>query len=178
VPIALAAAAAVWLPARAVGGPEALAAFYLLMFSLGPLVYFGLHWFIGRRARPALSAAESAAIGGSGLLLVILPALLASMALPWVHQLEQGARQAQRGLAVEAPLAHRILQLGEPVEDLVGQPAQGRILIERRDVRHRQAMPICQCLLQRRAVAITFPTCGGQARRLNNGRHVRTTSTA
>lgn len=110
VPIALAAAAAVWLPARAVGGPEALAAFYLLMFSLGPLVYFGLHWFIGRWARPALSAAESAAIGGSGLLLVILPVLLASMASPWVHQLEQGARQAQRGLAVEAPLAHRILE--------------------------------------------------------------------
>ena len=107
-PIAALAAAAVWFPARAVHGPEALAAFYLLMFSLGPLVYFGLHWFAGRMATPALSAGESAAIGGSGLLMVILPALLASMASPWVHQLGLGAQQAQRSLAAEAPLAHRI----------------------------------------------------------------------
>ncbi|MCC7312640.1 MAG: hypothetical protein IT510_15500 [Sulfuritalea sp.] len=108
-PIGLAAAAAVWLPTRAVGGPEALAAFYLLMFSLGPLVYFGLHWLAGRMATPALSGGESAAIGGSGLLLVIFPALLASMAAPWVYQLGQGAQQAQRSLAAETPLAHRIL---------------------------------------------------------------------
>ena len=109
-PIGLLAAAAVWLPARAVRGPEALAALYLLMFSLGPLVYFGLHWLVGRRATPALSAGESMAIGGSGLLMVILPALLASMASPWVHQLGLGVQQAQRSLAAEAPLAHRIQQ--------------------------------------------------------------------
>jgi len=108
-PIGLAAAAAVWLPTRAVGGPEALAAFYLLMFSLGPLVYFGLHWLAGRMATPVLSGGESAAIGGSGLLLVIFPVLLASMAAPWVYQLGQGAQQAQRSLAAETPLAHRIL---------------------------------------------------------------------
>lgn len=109
-PIGLLAAAAVWFPARAVKGPEALAAFYLLMFSLGPLVYFGLHWLAGRMAKPVLSAGESASIGGSGLLVVILPALLASMASPWVYQLGQGAQQAQRGLAAETPLAHRILE--------------------------------------------------------------------
>jgi hypothetical protein len=110
VPIGLLAAAVVWLLARAVSGPEALAAFYLLMFSLGPLVYFGLHWLAGRMATPALSAGESASIGGSGLLLVILPAFLAGMASPWVHQLGQGAQQARRALAAETPLAHRILQ--------------------------------------------------------------------
>lgn len=109
-PIVLLAAAAVWLPARAVHGPEALAAFYLLMFSLGPAVYFGLHWLAGRMARPALSAGEAAAIAGSGLLLVLLPAYLAGMASPWVHQLGLGAQQLQRGRAAEAPLAHRILQ--------------------------------------------------------------------
>ncbi|MBN8476594.1 hypothetical protein [Sulfuritalea sp.] len=107
-PIGLVAAAAVWLPARAVNGPEALAAFYLLMFSLGPLVYFGLHWLAGRMATPALSAGEAASIAVSGLLMVILPALLASMASPWVHQLDLGAQQMQRSLAAEAPLAHRI----------------------------------------------------------------------
>lgn len=108
VPIGILAAAAVWLSARAVRGPEALAAFYLLMFSLGPLVYFGLHWLAGRMATPALSAAESAAIGGSGLLMVMLPALFASMASPWVHHLGLGAQQLQRSLADEAPLAHQI----------------------------------------------------------------------
>ncbi len=107
-PIAMLAAGAVILLARAVSGPEALAAFYLLMFSLGPLIYFGLLWLAGRMATPALSASESAAIGGSGLLIVILPALLASMASPWVYQLGQGAQQAQRSLATETPLAHRI----------------------------------------------------------------------
>lgn len=109
-PIGLLAAAAVILPTRAVSGPEALAAFYLLMFSLGPVVYFGLHWLAGRMATPALSAGESASIGGSGLLVVILPSLLASMASPWVHHLGLGAQQTQRSLAAETPLAHRILE--------------------------------------------------------------------
>ena len=107
-PIGLLSAVAVILPARAVSGPEALAAFYLLMFSLGPLVYFGLHWLTGRMVTPALSAGESASIGGSGLLMVILPAFLAGMASPWVHQLGQGAQQARRSLAAETPLAHSI----------------------------------------------------------------------
>jgi hypothetical protein len=107
-PIALLAAAAVILLARTVSGPEALAAFYLLMFTLGPLIYFGLHWLAGRMATPTLSVSESAAIGGSGLLIVILPAMLASMASPWVFQLEQGVQQAQRSLATETLLAHHI----------------------------------------------------------------------
>jgi hypothetical protein len=107
-PIALLAAGAVILLARTVSGPEALAAFYLLMFTLGPLIYFGLVWLAGRMAMPALSVSESAAIGGSGLLIVILPAMLASMASPWVYQLGQGAQQAQRNLATETLLAHRI----------------------------------------------------------------------
>jgi hypothetical protein len=108
-PIAGLAAAAVILPARAIGGPEALAAVYLLAFSLGPVIYFGLHWLAGRVATPALSAGESASIGGSGLLIVALPAMLASMASPWVYQLGLDAQEAKRSLATEAPLAHRIL---------------------------------------------------------------------
>ncbi len=130
-PIAALAAAAVWFPARAIHGPEALAAFYLLMFSLGPAVYFGLHWLAGRMARPTLGAGESAAIAGSGLLMVILPALLASMAAPWVHQLGQGAQQLQRSLAAEAPLAHRI---AAPRRHLL--PDLGEVLSE-----HWQAPP-------------------------------------
>jgi hypothetical protein len=82
-------------------------------------------------AAPALSASESAAIGGSGLLIVILPAMLASMASPWVHQLELGAKQAQRSLANETPLAHRIQK---PQRFLV--PDLGEVLTE-----HWQAPP-------------------------------------
>lgn len=107
-PVALLAAGAVFVLARAVSGPEALAAFYLSMFTLGPLIYFGLLWLAGRMATPALSAGESASIGGSGLLMVILPALLASMAPPWVYKLELGAQQVQRDLAAEHPIPHRI----------------------------------------------------------------------
>lgn len=109
-PIALLAAAAVILLARGVKGPQALAAFYLLMFSLGPAVYFGLHWLAGRMATPALSGGESASIGSSGLLMVLLPAFLGGMASPWVQQLEEGVRQTRHSLAAEAPLAHRILE--------------------------------------------------------------------
>lgn len=84
-PIAAAAAAAVVLPARAVGGPEALAAFYLLAFTAGPLVYFGLHWFAGLVA--GLARQDSLAIGFAGLMMVLLPALLASQVQPWVFEL-------------------------------------------------------------------------------------------
>lgn len=107
-PVALLAAGAVFLLARAVSGPEALAAFYQSMFTLGPLIYFGLLWLAGRITTPALSAGESAAIGGSGLLMVLLPALLASMASPWVYQLELGAQEVRRNQADERPLSHRI----------------------------------------------------------------------
>lgn len=107
-PIALVAAAAVWLPARAIRGPEALAALYLLMFTLGPAVYFALHWLAGRLTTPALHARESAAIGCSGLLIAILPAMLYNTLAPWVHQGALSVQQARRDLAAEVPLAHRI----------------------------------------------------------------------
>lgn len=107
-PAALLAAGAVFLLARSVGGPEALAAFYLSMFTLGPLVYFGLLCVAGRMATPPLNTGESASIGGSGLLMALVPALLASMASPWVYRLELGAQQMQRNQAAEQPLPHRI----------------------------------------------------------------------
>lgn len=84
-PIAAAATAAVVLPARAIGGPEALAAFYLLIFTAGPLVYFGLHWLAGLVA--GLARKEALAIGLSGLLMVLVPVLLANRVQPWVFDL-------------------------------------------------------------------------------------------
>ena len=84
-PIAAAGAAAVVIPARAIGGPEALAAFYLLAFTAGPLVYFGLHWLAGIVA--GLARKDALAIGLSGLLMVLVPVLLANRVQPWVFDL-------------------------------------------------------------------------------------------
>ncbi|MBK8134169.1 MAG: hypothetical protein IPN63_07190 [Gammaproteobacteria bacterium] len=84
-PITAAGAAAVVVPARAVGGLEALAAFYLLAVTAGPLVYFGLHWFAGFLA--GLARKDALAIGLTGLLMVLMPVLLASQAQRWVFEL-------------------------------------------------------------------------------------------
>jgi hypothetical protein len=131
VPIALLAAGAVWLTARAVRGPEALAAFYLLMFTLGPAIYFGLLWLAGRLTVPALAARDAAGIGVSGLLMVILPAMLASAFAPWVQQGALGVQQAGRDLAAEAPAPHRIVHGGR-----YALPDIGDVLVE-----HWQAPP-------------------------------------
>lgn len=84
-PITAASVAAVVIPARAIGGPEALAAFYLLMFTAAPLVYFGLHWFAGLVV--GLARKNALAIGLSGLLMLLLPVLLATQAQRWVFDL-------------------------------------------------------------------------------------------
>jgi hypothetical protein len=113
-PIVAAAAVAVVLLARAVGGQEALAAFYLLAFTVGPLVYFGLHWLAGVLA--GLARRDALAIGFSGLLMVLVPALLANLAQPWVFQLSRaiggtgtapGARLAPGAVR---PLPHQVVE--------------------------------------------------------------------
>jgi hypothetical protein len=84
-PIGMATAAAVVIPARAIGGPEALAAFYLLAVTAGPLVYFGLHWFAGFFV--GLARKDALAIGLTGLFMVLGPILLANQAQRWVFEL-------------------------------------------------------------------------------------------
>lgn len=59
IPIAAVTAAAVALPTRAVGGMEALAVFYGLLFTLAPALWLGGHWLAGRIGRPPLAARES-----------------------------------------------------------------------------------------------------------------------
>lgn len=70
---ALLALALVVLPARAVGGPAALGVFILMLYTLAPLVWFGSHWLVGRRVRPALSPAEGLVLGLTGLAMWALP---------------------------------------------------------------------------------------------------------
>lgn len=113
-PIAVAAAAAVVIPARAVGGPEALAAFYLLAATAGPLVYFGLHWFAGWVA--GLARKDALAIGLSGLLMVLVPVLLANQVQPWVIDLARAmdgsgaAPGSNFSPGVKRPPVHQVVE--------------------------------------------------------------------
>jgi hypothetical protein len=90
IPIAIATAGAVTLVTRSVKGPEALFAFYAMLFTGAPLVYFTLHWIVGRCLEPRLAGGETAWIGFSGLMIVVGPAALASAMHPWVFLIARG----------------------------------------------------------------------------------------
>lgn len=106
-PIVAVAAAVVILPARAISGPEALAAFYLLLFTAAPLVFFALHWLVGRIA--GLASRDSLALAATGLACVLAPLLAAQFAqqLVWstAYQLTQRARE----FAPERPMPFRVV---------------------------------------------------------------------
>ncbi len=108
-PILALTAAAVFYPASAVGGPEALAAFYLLMFTAGPLVYFGLHIVMGWLVRPSLTRKESMGVAATGLAALIGGALFVQFTHPTVYQLALQVKEFQRGMAALRPLPHAIL---------------------------------------------------------------------
>jgi hypothetical protein len=81
IPIALATAAAIVVPARGVSGMEALAVFYLLLFTAAPLIWFGLHWLVGRMG------AQKLAFGDSFQLAIMLPAFAIAVSVA-AHQLQ------------------------------------------------------------------------------------------
>lgn len=68
IPIALVTAAAVIIPARGTSGMEGLAVFYILLFTLAPLFWFGAHWVAGKLVTPRLAFGESAQIAASPIL--------------------------------------------------------------------------------------------------------------
>lgn len=107
IPIVALTAAAVWLSARAVGGPEALAAFYLLLFTLAPALYFCLHWLVGRGV--GLTGREALGVGLVGLAILIGPPLLFQFTQSWVWDMARAAKEARFTKAPEKPLPHRIL---------------------------------------------------------------------
>lgn len=85
VPIALAGAATVLIPAHAIGGPEALAYFYVLAITAGPLVYFGLHALAGRLV--GLARKDALSIALSGIVMILAPVLLSNLLQPWAFVL-------------------------------------------------------------------------------------------
>ncbi len=60
------------LPAtRLVSGMEALFYFYVALFTLAPIVWFGSHWVIGSMLKPNLTKSESTSMALMGLLILI-----------------------------------------------------------------------------------------------------------
>lgn len=105
----LAATAAVVLPARSIGGSEALAAFYIALFTLGPLVWFGLHLLVGALQLPRFTRGESEGLAVSGLAILIVPLLIVGMAQGPIFM--ASSRMKARGFeeTEQAPLPHTLL---------------------------------------------------------------------
>ncbi len=77
IPALLATAALVVLPARGASGMEGLALFYGLLIVAAPLLWFGLHWAVGRMVQPPLAFGDSALVAGSPLLYALAAASVA-----------------------------------------------------------------------------------------------------
>lgn len=107
-PLLVATVAVVLLPARAISGMEALAAFYGLLFTAAPLVWFGGHWLVGRAARPALTPNESFRLAATLPAFLIASALVAQALQPLAWSVTLAAERAGYGMAEEAPARHAV----------------------------------------------------------------------
>lgn len=105
-PIAVVTALVIVMPARRVGGPEALAVFYGSLFTIGPLVYGALHWLVGRMVRPSLSFGESAAIAAGPIAFGIATAMVVGALQGPIFMLALSRAQASYAAAEAAPLPH------------------------------------------------------------------------
>ncbi len=117
-PILALVAAAVVLPARAVSGAEALGVFYIALFTLAPVLWFGLHILAGWMQSPRFTRSESVGLAISGLAILIVPPLLVSMAQGPIFMLDHKARLAHMDNTPHAPLPHDVtpvlhFQLGD-----------------------------------------------------------------
>jgi hypothetical protein len=98
-------AATIVLPARSISGPEALAYFYLALFTLGPLVWFGLHRLAGALQSPRFTRGESFGLALSGLAILIVPPLLLGMAQGPIYTVSHRLQESGFDRAAQAPLA-------------------------------------------------------------------------
>ena len=107
-PVALLTAATVWLPARAVSGPEALAVLYVLLLGVAPLVWIGAHVLLGRAISPALSFAESLQLALALPTFGIAAALVGEQLQPLGWSIAQTGQRAAYGVATEAEPRHEL----------------------------------------------------------------------
>lgn len=95
---------AVVLPTRWVGGPEALGVFYVGLFIVAPLLWWGLHLLLGRWVTPAFTSAESGGLAWMALGALLLPVLLANQLHGTFFALSEKWQSAQRRQALQGPL--------------------------------------------------------------------------
>ncbi|MBX3654492.1 MAG: hypothetical protein KF686_09935 [Ramlibacter sp.] len=112
-------------PARSVSGMEALAVFYLCLFTVGPLIWFGSHWLVGRSARPALTGSECTGLALSGMAIFALPGVAFFMA-------ESPLREAARSVDerhLPSSGAGPIVYAAQPLQRFV-LPVAGRVYVQ------------------------------------------------
>lgn len=114
-------AAVILVPARSISGMEALAFFYISLFTLGPLTWFGLHWLVGAMQSPRFTRGESFALAVTGLAILIAPPILVGMAQGPIFMASHRLKENGFTNAETAPLAHAAMpvlhfRLGEAGE--------------------------------------------------------------
>lgn len=114
-------AAVILVPTRSISGMGALAFFYLALFTLGPLTWFGLHWMAGAMQSPRFTRGESLGLALTGLAILIAPPILVQMAHGPIFMASYQMRENEFAHADQAPLAHMALpgqrfRLGEAGE--------------------------------------------------------------
>ncbi len=100
-PMLLVTAALVVLPARSFPGMEALAYFYIALFTVGPLTWFGLHWLAGTIQSPRFTRGER-----------IVPLLVVEMLQRPIFMASHQMQQRALANVDSAPLALEV----EPVQ--------------------------------------------------------------
>jgi hypothetical protein len=134
-PMLLISAALVVLPARSIPGMEALAYFYFALFTLVPLTWFGLHWLAGAMQTPRFSCGESFTLAFTGLLVLLVPLLLAGMLQGPIfrasHLFSQRAQAdvepSRLALEVQPVQRFRLGSAGEIFSQTLRAPAEIRI---------------------------------------------------
>lgn len=106
-PFALLTAAVVVLPARALGGPEALGLFYIGLFAFGPLVWFGLHWLLSKLLIPSFTSSEVLFLAASPLGFILAAVMLGHMAqsIVWSAAVAVGKAEYAKAQSAPAPYA-------------------------------------------------------------------------
>lgn len=98
-------AAVILMPASRISGMEALGVFYIALFTLGPLTWFGLHWLLGAMQSPRLTRAESLGLAVTGLAILIVPPILVGMTQGPIFMASHRMKEAGFANSDQAPLA-------------------------------------------------------------------------
>lgn len=97
IPIVLATAALVIIPARSGSGRDGRAVFYLMLLAVAPIFWFGAHWMVGRLSSPPLAFGESVQIAGSPIVFVLVLSAVAHALQPIAWSMLRSAGMVEPG---------------------------------------------------------------------------------